>query len=127
MRRFRSVIAAVLLALWLPASLQCEMEWAGILSGLGNGCDRTSIPGQDSDADGCAIVEAGRVIVSPATAIVKNYEFGRMLLLDLSTDWIELTPSEPPPAPATAPPEIIRRWQFLERAAPLSRAPALIG
>ncbi len=68
MRRFRAFAALVLLALWLPATLHCALEEAGLLHADGC-CAEQNVDHCDTDA--CAILETGFVnSTSPGTLLL---------------------------------------------------------
>ena len=125
MRFLRRVCAILLLALWLPATLHCELETAGFFAECSGCHEQADASGRDNDADGCAIVEAGayRIDVLGIKAPVP----GAMLVLLVI----------PPPAmevvtaghldETAASSDIFRTWQFVRRAARPTRAPARMG
>jgi len=129
MRRLRSLIALALLALWMPATLHCELEWIGVFDDCSS-CDEQSgnaDGARDCDADACAIVEKGA------------YRFGADVLLlkpPELTGWIFLSAIILPEADAivtrtldvtASSPEVIRTWHFVTRAASPPRAPGLLS
>jgi hypothetical protein len=127
-RRLRSYIAVLLLALWMPVTMCCEMEMAGVLSECGACQDEKAADGvaSDCDVDGSAMIESGSVRLQHHVLLVKAPDLADFLLLAaLSPDLAA------PPALSldrtTAPPEWIRSWQFVMRAALPSRAPSFIA
>lgn len=124
MRRIRSAIALALLALWLPATLHCELELAGVFAS--EGChDQQGATSPDTDADGCMIVENGGYRIDALT----------LRAADMPALWVlfVLAPQEMAPLDfarleaTAAPPDVLRTWQFVMRAAPPPRAPAQMG
>jgi hypothetical protein len=122
MRFFRHVTVFLLLTLWLAAKEHCNLEAAGWLPEL---CVADCGKGTDQD-DGCETFESAQYkstvdhIKAPAPA----------LLLCLTA--LVCPPQEMETSPALAPERyaepqmLVRTWQFVERAAPPSRAPAAI-
>lgn len=122
--RARRLIALVLLALWLPATLHCDLEAAGVKGILG--CHNHEIPcNAHCTADACHSIEG------------LSYQFDSSLtkapqpsltLLVAPLAFLVLTlvaaPREGEIEPAAAPPEVARTWHFVTRAAPPARAPA---
>lgn len=127
---FTRGVAALLLALWVPAMLHCRLE---LVSGLKllSCCqhpDSESVPAHhehDCDDDGCAALESGLYEQdkpaeapaqppSPRTALLRPW-----LVAHLARPWVPMTsPAWIPPAP---PPP----WQFAHRTALPPRAPSL--
>ena len=125
MRRLRAVVAIALLALWLPATLHCELETLGVFAACEHCHDDADGATEESGADGCATVENGGYRID--AFVLKAPEAPFLLVLFVvpppdgearsTGDW-----------DATAAPLHVRRtWQFAARAAPPSRAPALLG
>lgn len=125
MCRIRSLVALVLLALWMPATLHCELEWVGAFSDCSS-CHEQAGNGdvaRDCDADACAVIEKSA------------YRFGADVLLLKPPEligWIFLSAIVLPEPDAivarrldatAAPPEVIRTWHFVTRAASPPRAP----
>ena len=134
MELFRRTIALLLLAIWLPATLHCEVEAAELTLHLA-GCDESApsdhshaaLP-EDCAVDSCHTVEGGFTSSSSASTAVRAPLLSTPLFVALG-----LIPSfeiSPPPVTGViealaAPPEIHRTWMFVTRAAPLPGAPAL--
>lgn len=124
MRAIGRVFALLLLALWLPATLHCDLEAAGWIGAqCADDCSR------DKDAnDGCDLVENGRykssgdfVKLSAPRRLPCAFAF--IPRLELAVDpparsWIEFVSEAR---------TLQRTWQFVQRAAPPCRAPALIA
>lgn len=113
--RFRSLIAALLLALWLPATLHCALEQAGLLPEAPTCSDHCATDNCDQFENGLFAKSASVVLKAPAM----------------------LTPLGPPapvpatvmvprilPARMTCPPGLAENWQFVFRAAPWPGAPS---
>ena len=124
MSRLYKLAALLLVALWLPATLHCAFESAGVTRG-----DHHSSSCQDMCKDDACHAIEGVSFTKAANAL-------RALPPPVSSLYLCLLNLLPPPvlvdqfAASTAgdPPEIQaldHTWQFARRAAPLSRAPAL--
>ena len=127
MPRLRPLLAALLLALWLPATLHCALEAAGCIR-TEDCCDGHTDRACTRDA--CDTLEAG--FVTPAALHATLPQFFAVVAACRLFD----SPSAPPATlllpPGTgvtgtvaAPPEVARMWHFLVRAAPAPRAPSL--
>ena len=127
MRRFRSLVALGLLAFWLPASLHCELELAGVFSDCGVCQSQKDWPEQDNDADGCAIAHNGAYRLPSDGLLLKAPELGpwlvMMAIIPPTLDFVAIASLDATAASL----EMVRRWQFRTRAAPPVRAPALLG
>lgn len=126
MRRPRSFITLLLLALWLPATLHCDLE-AAAAELLAHDSHATDLCQDDCREDACETVEG--------VSFTKNTDTLRALpplecLLLLSLLCVPV-PNETGAEPTIVdPPEVQlldRTWSFVRRAAPLSRAPSAIG
>ena len=131
MDKFRSIIAALLLAVWLPATLHCAMEAAGLDDWFG--CHEAAHNDADHCADdACHAIEG--LISKPDAQPLKISAPLAVALPDSGIfAFVQLCPSlllaslHPPDngviETGAAPPEIARTWHFVVRAAPPSRAP----
>jgi hypothetical protein len=115
-----------LLALWLPATLHCRLEAAGVFDPHCSE-EQSAQAGEDCTDDVCPTVEDGLYKDSAATFTVAApaecaVPAGGALLLAL----IRLA-AEPVLSPVChePPSELTVRWQFITRAAPSARAPSL--
>jgi len=122
--RVRRFIALMLLALWLPATLHCDLEAAGVKGVLG--CHDHDVPcNPHCTVDACHSIEG------------LSYQFDSSLTkapqpsfilpvppLALVAPTLVTVPREGKIEPAVAPPEVARTWHFVMRAAPPARAPA---
>jgi len=122
-------MAVLVLALWMPATLHCELE---TMTGLGflACCSHThSAPHQDADCDedACATVESGLYQIDESPPLT----FRPLATLPAVTlGWLAQEPLPPKPAVAAtvfAPPELDVSWQFSSRAALPPRAPSFIS
>lgn len=129
MRRVGSLIALLLVTLWLPATQRCELVAAGLLEpdvaqdGSKCGCP----PGTPCEKDDCQNLEQNLV---PPTSDQLGVVVPEAVLC---TCHICLRSLEPSPAAVSAtgqrffvdPFEVARPWQFQRRAAPAPRSPTL--
>ena len=128
----RHVVAVVLLALWLPATQHCGLEAAELIAadashGEHSGCAETSV--DHCTHDGCNVVESGLVKCSHESVKVP----APVLAACTCFLCLQISPPERAVEPvltvsgclSTEP--WVPVWQFVRRAAPLSRAPALVG
>ncbi|HEX2852001.1 MAG TPA: hypothetical protein VHO24_02095 [Opitutaceae bacterium] len=132
MRFFRPVIALLLLAVWLPATLHCEVEAAGVT--LGSSCctetdsHGASAAGETCETDGCGIVEGGFTSSTSLSVSAPLPVFNASPIWALASIPV-LAPAAPPVTGViealAAPPGTASCWLFVTRAAPLPGAPAL--
>jgi hypothetical protein len=113
----------LLLTLWVAAKEHCNLEAAGLLPELcAEDCGRDS--GKD---DGCGLVENAyyKHVVSDVKTAAPQ-----LLLPGFAALVIVPEPEASPrlvPARHSEPQALLRTWQFVERAAPPSRAPAMMA
>lgn len=124
MKRIFRIAVLLLLALWLPATLHCDLEAAG-LAPASMECRDEHADAAHAD-DNCDVVENG--IYKAASATLKI--FAPTLLAAGPCPSVALPAPPvfiPPLAPerTDSPPELTRTWQFLARAALPARAPGL--
>jgi hypothetical protein len=127
--QFPKYIAALLLALWLPVTMHCELER---LPGFGFlQCCCGEVDGQmqtvDCEEDFCEAVESGFYKIEDNPALAPELA---TLLLPAPLDWMAQALSAPAPhiqVPSAAPPELPRVWQFSFRTALPPRAPSPIA
>ena len=128
---FRRVIAIALLALWLPVTQHCGLEAAGLVSAHvphpapAQCCDT----GGPCSHDGCSLVESG--LTKPGTELSKLPAPAFFVLASFLCLQFSAPDSLSEPALVVAdseqPLDWVPAWQFVRRAAPLSRAPSLVG
>lgn len=136
MRRLTHGFFALLLAaLWLPATLHCDLQAAELFAAhadaccageAGDGCEAGHGDEAPCANDSCEVVEDGAYRPSHDTLCVAAPELS--ILTDLAELWCALaveTTAVRVARPAESPPEIGRAWQFVQRAAQPPRAPAL--
>ncbi len=126
MLRFRQFVASVLLALWLPAALHCDLEAADFhfLHAPETPAAEASHAGCEPTAEICHPVESATYTAALPSLKVPPPGDTLLALLaalaDFSSDLEDNTLSSerhPPPL------ELRVAWQFIARAAPPSRAP----
>jgi hypothetical protein len=128
--RLRSLVALVLLTLWLPITQHCGLEAAGLIEADAShdavGCCRES--SDPCTHDGCAVVESG--FTKPALVALKvappAAACACLLCLPLWTP----EPAAVPVLTAASPDrplDWVPAWHFVRRAAPLSRAPSTLA
>ena len=126
MIRFGRFLLFALLALWLPATLHCKLEAAGVFE---DHCTDEGSPGTDAGCtnDACPTIEDALfkdsavklTVAAPAECHLPDY---CTLLFALDRPVVEPALSSSRHVP---PPELRVAWQFLTRAAPPARAPSL--
>lgn len=126
MIRFGRVLLFALLALWLPATLHCRLEAAGVFDAH---CSETPAAqtGEECADDVCPTVEQGLYKDSSATIAVTapaECHVPDCCALLLALDRLVVEPVLSPVRHAP-PSELTVGWQFLTRAAPPARAPSL--
>lgn len=128
----RHIITVALLGLWLPTTQHCGLEAAGLIApeaphaAAANCCSNGVSP---CTHDGCQVLESSLLkqtdnsVKAPMPSLVACTCFLclQLLIPDSAVEPI-LTVSEP-----GRPQPWIPIWQFARRAAPLSRAPSLVG
>ena len=127
MRRLRSLTACLLLALWLPATLHCDMETAGIEGIFGCHEDESSGKAHCPD-DVCHSIEGLSYKLDSFALTVPPPALALFCLLcppPMATP--ALAPTLVVAEASTSPPEVARTWHFLARAAPPARAPSFLG
>ncbi len=115
----------LLLAVWLPATLHCRIEMAGLGEARHDSCCTgvTTDPGSDCLGDSCANIENSLIkdsaqeldLAAPAAAC----PFCCTVLVSAARTEPILSPKRHVP-----PLELKVAWQFIERAAPPARAPS---
>jgi len=119
-----------LVALWLPVSVHCQLEQLPGLEFL-SCCDHedTTAPHQDDDCEGdaCAVVESGlyKIEERQATLPAPDLEAFDVAALLSAPDLTSAGAGYP--VCGTAPPELLKSWQFSLRTALAPRAPSLVS
>src|SRR5262245_6350875 len=124
-QRFARILIFALLAVWLPTTLHCRAEAAGLFETREACCpEESTTTGSDCKDDLCATLEGALYKEQAATfqlaapVLAGGLDLTAFLLVVPATD----APAVSPPAHAPAN-ELAVRWQFIERAAPPARAP----
>lgn len=127
----RHIIAIVLLALWLPATQYCTLAAAGILAdeSQASAPDNCCNTNDRCSRDACELLENG--VFKPAK------EMSKVLAPDLSAclcficlQFVQPGVVDESTLMVSAPEHPLdweTKWQFVRRAAPLARAPSLVG
>lgn len=133
MHRLRRLLALALLALWLPATLHCDLEAAGLDELFHcvtdhHSADRDQAAPSAAHHDACDVVESDTFQPAANTAILPPPSLCAVLLcFVLPPPALALNP---PPSGLTdrlvAPREVARTWHFVARAALPARAPSLV-
>lgn len=134
--RFRSIVALMMVAFWLPSSSHAWLQMAGLIhSDHSTHSDSDHDDSDDSDehgggnhdlADGLCRTEVGSVSVlmpNAHFAYVSNVAFLWSFSATLEADPNHSGPSPP----GTSPPELSHRWQFSFRTALPARAPSFVS
>lgn len=118
------IVAFAVLALWLPATLHCNLEAAGVIAHevVGSACDDTSDP---CSRDSCDVVEDA--LARPTVVVAKTFAPTLTLCLCVVCSRLALTsPSETPTLAVSAterPIDWLPTWPFSRRTALPARAP----
>lgn len=130
LRRF---FAVALLALWLPATLHCALEAAGLDELFQCAADHHSSGDREAPADAtrdaCDIIEGSAFKLAAHSALLPPPVLcAPFLPFAVPPVALDLTP---PPSGLSerilAPPEVSRTWHFTARAALPARAPSLLS
>jgi len=124
-RHLCRLVALLLLALWLPATLHCDLEAAGVTNILGCHDHRASGPAFGTD-DHCHSIEG--VTYKLDFGSIKTPPPAALLLFVFAPPGLfaaDVPPRQLAVESKTAPPEVARTWHFAARAAPLARAPSI--
>lgn len=134
MKWFHKCVVFALLAIWLPVTQHCDLEAAGLLAAHDDvhaaetDCCEPTTP---CSHDGCEVVENGTYL--PADNVVKVLTpdlFVCTCFLFARFDAFDAPVSDEPDLPDVAamrPQAWVPTWHFARRAAPLSRAPSVLG
>jgi hypothetical protein len=121
--------ALLLLVLWVPVSMHCELEALGGLEFLSCCSHTPSAPHQDNDCqeDACSVVESGAFFlpqkereVTPPVALLEQMPLDLVEPLTASAPGLLAPTSETPLG-------LSRLWRFSERTALPPRAPSLLS
>lgn len=124
MRRVFQFTALVVLALWLPTTVHCNLE--ALLSWQAETCCGDHAEKPSAPVDHCG-VEDGSYRMTTASVVVAAPD----LLLCWCGQVVWAAPAVEATAPAPdfseSPPGLTRTWQFVERAALPARAPTRVS
>lgn len=133
MRRCRVFTALLLALLWLPATVHCGLEAAGLVEHA-DACGHEDHRKNDADsghcdADNCSLVEDGAYapshqlvkVAAPIALLHVCHAVMRLAFETRARVVAEISPR------TESPPEINRTWQFVARAALSPRAPSLVS
>lgn len=128
MNRLLQIIAMLLLALWMPVTMHCDLEALPGFGFLVCGSHPDAAPHQNADCeeDICASVESGACRMEDNQPVA----FPPLALLPVATcDEFHVAPLPVASSlgAASAPPELSAGWQFSARAAPPVRAPSFVS
>lgn len=125
-RYFRNRVAAFMAVFWLLATLHCDLEAAGLFQdGHADQCCSSSL---GCASDGCQVVEGGGYKPSSDALKVSAPDLvSCACLICLAASPVEVPERDLlPEGFVERPREWVPTWQFVQRAAPLSRAPSAI-
>lgn len=126
--RIGKLTAVLMLALWLPATMHCQLEMLTGLKALACCLHEDAAPHQDNDCeqDSCAVVEAG---LYPAIISVTKAPIPCLALVFLLPDLESFAVSAPNSVDliGPAPLGLSQQWQFAWRTALPPRAPSTIS
>ena len=118
MPRLLKLLGLALLAVWLPATMHCRLEAAGVHFTTEECCDHEQ-PGCDGDL--CAGVEENLIKDTSATSGLPELDACECHFCTVVATSVSREPGRrllPPLPPVGA-----GDWQFVERAAPSAQAP----
>lgn len=130
MSRLARLLLFTLVAVWLPVTLHCKLEAAGVFTAPDDCCaseHAAAIPDSDCKDDACPTVEdalfkeSAQALQVSAPAATDCYACLALVALDRD---LRAAPTLSPPRHGP-PPELSVAWQFVTRAAPPARAPSL--
>ena len=122
MPALRRLVAVLLLSLWLPATLHCALETAGLhLSFVCHDHETQAASENHCADDSCHAIEEASFTVFSLTKLVGTATLSIVALLP---EPLELPPDGVRPERTDVPRELQRSWQFSTRAAPPARAPS---
>lgn len=126
MSRLVKLTALLLAALWLPATLHCQIEALGLDAFWACADQADDTMPADCTDDGCQILESGQVVLSKT-----RIDFASLPSVARASVGCYLQLAPPALAPEIFAPRqdemlpLQRTWQFVRRAALLARAPSL--
>ena len=116
-------VPLILLAVWLPATLHCDLEVVGAMLSPGTDCCATA---KSCSNDGCDVLERG--LYRSVNDLVKVPAPGWSVCRGPFCSYVPPVADShqkivPPPESLERPCDWVPSWQFVRRAAPPSRAP----
>lgn len=124
MARFGRMLVWCLAVLWLPASLHCAVDRAGLMTEPPTCCDepQDAAPLASACVDDCVPLDTATVELDRGgQGVAEPLWFTSLLaVLPELTAAVAAPQGEPP---ESAPPELKRTWHFVARAALPARAP----
>jgi hypothetical protein len=119
----RRIVAVVLLSLWLPATLHCAVEAAGVyLEFVCHDHETQAVSENHCADDSCHAIEGASFTVFSLTKLVG---IAALSVVALLAEPLEFPPDGVRPERTDVPRELQRSWQFSTRAAPPARAPSV--
>ncbi len=129
MRRIRILFALLLALVWLPATVHCGLDAAGLFAHADSCCSDGDehLPHQSKcGADGCDVVENGGYQVTGGYVKIPTPLWQENLLTLIASVPALIEESELVAVEAVeSPPEMKRTWHIVSRAALSPRAPSL--
>ena len=124
-QRIKAIVAAILLAAWLPATLCCLLDNSGLF-GKNDCCSKDhsqSIPG-DCDKP-CGVLASAHFVPEQNSSLQIVQELSPQSFIDATMAEFYRSYATRFDFPATDPPTLLRPWQFTLRTALPARAPSL--
>ena len=129
MKWLTKIVTLLLLALWLPATVHCQLEIFPALDFL-SCCDHPDqAPHQDNDceSDACAVIEGGHVLAALGARITPMPIVWQNSFCPPPEAIISFSPVLTLVQVNSSPPELTHTWQFIYRAAAEVRAPSFVS
>jgi len=131
MSRWVKFVSLVLLAIWLPAVMHCQLEAVGLLPATCEHANNGDTAGESCVGDACSLAEGGAVkttgggvkVKAPAFALHVDADFS-LLLAGALVAPCELTATLAVMTERAR--DWVPAWCFVRRAAPSPRAPSVI-
>lgn len=125
MRRLFSIVACLLAVLWLPATLHCGLETAGLWHHSHDEETTNVNCATVCGAEACAMVEEG-AYKNPTELLKVPTPLFVLCVMHHAIPSVDVRFVETPsPEQTESPPELTRTWQFVARAALPPRAPSI--
>lgn len=126
MRRLSTFICVLFLAMWLAATQHCNLEAAGLIE---KNCEEDCGLSM-ANSDGCTVVESASYKAASPCVKAPSPDL-QVVALFLFVQVSSLADAAEPISGSVAsierPRDWVTSWHFVRRAAPLSRAPSLVG